>query len=379
MASGEPFSAANPAIRLFLMTNTFETGGSERQFVELTQNLRKQTFQIHLGCLDRNGPLGEQLEGVAEFPLGGSLTGRKSMQARLALRRHLRQLKIEVAHSFDFYTNLTLIPAARLAGVPVIVGSHRQLGDLLTAAKFRAQTAVFRWCDAVTCNSQTAADRLADAGLSRKKLFVVGNSVDFAAFESVKAAVPRCGALRVGMVARMNAGYKNHAEFLRIAAKLIASVPNVEFLLAGDGPRRAGLEQQAAALGLRGRVTFLGDRRDVPAVLASLDVAVLTSESESLSNAILESMAAGLPVVAYNVGGNAELVNDRRGSLIAPNDEIAFVEAVRRLLGDPLLRQQQGENGRKFVEQNYSGGQVCGLYEKLYRRLLVEKLQRTDA
>ncbi len=102
--------------------------------------------------------------------------------------------------------------------------------------------------------------------------------------------------LRVGMVARMNAHYKNHAGFLRIAAEVHKSMPDVQFLLAGDGPLRPELEKLAADLGLGDRVIFLGDRRDVSAILASMDVAVLTSDSESLSNVILEAMAARLPV-----------------------------------------------------------------------------------
>ena len=86
------------------------------------------------------------------------------------LSRHLRSHHVQVAHAFDFYANLTLIPVARFAHVPVIIGSHRQLGDLLSPAKFRAQAPAFRWCDAVTCNSQAAADRLAAAGVTRGSL-----------------------------------------------------------------------------------------------------------------------------------------------------------------------------------------------------------------
>ncbi len=144
------------------------------------------------------------------------------------------------------------------------------------------------------------------------------------------------------MVARMNAHYKNHAGFLRIAAEIHKRMPEVEFLLAGDGPLRPEIEQQAAALGLGDRAIFLGDRRDIPAVLASTDVVVLTSDSESLSNVILEAMAAGLPVVAYEVGGNAELVDEERGALVAAGNESEFAAAVLRFLSDACLRAQLG-------------------------------------
>src|ERR1700688_2825496 len=106
------------------------------------------------------------------------------------------------------------------------------------------------------------------------------------------------------MIARMKTNSKNHLGFLRAASRLHASFPDAEFLLAGDGPLRKELEAEATSLGIGDRALFLGDRRDVPSVLASLDLSVVPSDSESLSNVILESMAAGVPVVATRVGGN---------------------------------------------------------------------------
>jgi glycosyltransferase involved in cell wall biosynthesis len=175
------------------------------------------------------------------------------------------------------------------------------------------------------------------------------------------------------MVARMNAHYKNHVGFLRIAAQIHQCMPDVEFLLVGDGSLRPELEQQAAALGLSDRAVFLGDRRDIPAVLASMDVAVLTSDSESLSNAILEAMAARLPVVAYNVGGNAELVNDQRGFLIDSENENIFANAIQLLLSDANLRKQKGENARRFVKENFGIDRMRRRYEDLYVTLLEKK------
>jgi glycosyltransferase involved in cell wall biosynthesis len=359
------------------MINTLETGGTERQFAVLASGLASEAFNLHLGCIRRDGPLAADFGEIPEFDLGGSLYGWKSFGARWCLSRHLRNNHVQVAHAFDFYTNLTLIPAARLARVPVVIGSHRQVGDLLTGMQFCAQTAALRACDAVVCNSLAAADRLATAGLPREKLVVIGNALPPSAFASVSAALPhRPGALRVCMVARMNAHYKNHLGFLRIAAQIHEHMPNVEFVLVGDGPGRQDLEQYAVKIGISESVTFLGERRDIPAVLASMDVAVLTSDSESLSNVILEAMAARLPVVAYDVGGNAELVDDQRGMLVDANDENAFANSVRRLLSDASLRQRLGTNAFHFVEANFSLDQVSRRYQDLYASLLDRKGRR---
>jgi L-malate glycosyltransferase len=367
-------------IRLFLMINTFETGGSERQFTVLAQNLTPPQFETHLGCVSRRGPLANNFPDAAQFPLGGSLFGWQSLRTRLNLGRHLRKHQVQVAHAFDFYTNLTLIPAAKLARVPVVIGSHRQLGDLMTPAQFRAQAAAFRWCDAVVCNSQAAADRLIAAGLSPNTITIIGNALPAAAFTAAPAALPkRPGVARVGMVARMNHRYKNHSGFLRIAAQIHQRMPEVEFLLIGDGPLRQDLEREAARLGLGASAIFLGDRQDMPAILASLDVAVLTSDSESLSNVVLEAMAAGLPVVAYGVGGNSELLSDQRGALIPAGDETSFAAAVGKLLADSALRGQLARNAQQFAQENFSLDRVRQRYAELYGALLQKKRRRNSA
>ena len=366
--------AAPSSVNLFLMTNTFETGGSERQFAVLAQNLNLDRFQLHLGCIRRTGPFAEMFGPVPEFRLGGSLFGWKSLRTRLHLSRHLRREKIQIAHAFDFYTNMTLIPAARLARVPVVIGSHRQIGDLLTPAQFRAQAVAFRLCDAVVCNSHAAAERLAASGLSRERLVVIGNALPADVFAPAVPALPRRpGILRIGMVARMNARYKNHSGFLRIAARIRQTLPQAEFILAGDGPLREEIEREARDLGLVNSVLFLGDRRDIAAVHASIDVAVLTSDSESLSNVILEAMAAGLPVVAYRGGGNPELIDEHRGVLVAAGNEAEFAGGVLRLLNQPALREQLGRNARQFVEESFGLEKVRNLYQELYAALLQKK------
>jgi glycosyltransferase involved in cell wall biosynthesis len=201
-----------------------------------------------------------------------------------------------------------------------------------------------------------------------------------AAFAATEPALPKQpGVVRVGMVARMNARYKNHSGFLRIAARVLQQFPQTEFVLVGDGPLRQELSAEASHLGLGSSAIFLGDRHDMPAVLASLDVAVLTSDSESLSNVILEAMAAGLPVAAYDVGGNSELLNQGRGVLIPAGDEGAFADAVINILSDPDRRTHLSNAARQFAQSNFSLEQVRARYIELYLRLLKTKQRSKSA
>lgn len=357
------------------MTNTLEVGGSERQFVTLVESLSRKRFDVHPACLRRIGGLAARLGDIPEFPPGGRLVGIRSQRAQLAIARSLRRNGIAVAHAFDFYTNLMLIPAARMAGVPVI-GSHRQLGDLLTSAQFKAQYWAFRFCSRVVCNSRAAAASLRAAGLSEQKLEVIPNGLTEQAFAECPPAIPRKpGVVRVGMIARMNSAAKNHSAFLTAAAQLLARCPAVEFVLVGDGPLRTGLEAMAAELGIKEKVFFAGERHDIPAMLASLDVSVLISSSESLSNVVLESMAAGVPVVATDVGGNPELVRDGdTGLLVPPGDEKKLVEALTRLVGDAILRAQYAGQSRELARSQFHIGQVSQRFEQLYLALTKAKI-----
>ena len=172
---------------------------------------------------------------------------------------------------------------------------------------------------------------------------------------------------------RMNHGYKNYLAFCGLPQRSMQQNPNAEFSVLGDGPLRAELEREAARLGLGASATFLGDRQDIAAILASLDVAVNTSGSESLSNVILEAMAAGLPVVAYDVGGNSELLTEQRGTLVSSGDEAGFADAVLRLLADSSVRERLGREARQFARENFSLNRVRQRYAELYATLLAKK------
>lgn len=373
-AAGSRAAAYRP--ELFLLGNTLETGGGERQFAALAGGLSSTRFSVRLGCLRNSGVFAGGLDDIAEFPPGGSLFGLRAQRTRLALSQHLRNHAVAVAQSFDFYSNMMLIPAARLAGVPVVIGSHRQLGDLMSWPRFWAQCAALRFCDQVVCNSRAAAEYLRTRGrMPARRLSVIPNGLPDTAFAEVSPALTGgSGVARVGMIARMNDPAKNHTAFLRIASRVARRHPQVQFVLVGDGPLRTGLEEQARSLGLGDRILFLGERHDIPSVLSSLDISVLPSISESLSNVIMESMAAGIPVVAARVGGNAELVRDgETGFLAEVKDDSAFVAAIEMLLERDLLRATFGANAKREARSRFGLEGVCRQYEELYVSVLSKK------
>ncbi len=358
-----------------MMMDSLRTGGSERQFALMASAFRGRAVDLYLGCLQRVGKFLDDLGEITEYPTGGSFLNLRAQNSFVRLVRFLRRTRIEVAQSFDFYTNLMLIPAARLAGVPAVVASQRQLGDLLTPMQRRVQNVAFRIADCVVCNSLAAADQLARRGVPEGKLAVIFNGIPLEAFETVAPALtPEPGVMRIGLIARINERAKNHALFLRAAATVANQFPRAEFVLVGDGPFRKELENLARQLGIGARTRFLGERHDIPAVLAALDVVVSPSRTESLSNAIIEAMAAGRPVVATRVGGNPELVRDREtGLLVAPQDEAALANALATVLASPGLAKEWGQKAQRIAHANFTLDHARELFEQLYLNLLAKK------
>ena len=363
------------------MTDTLETGGSEWQFALLSNALQGRRFRVELGCLGKRGAFLDRVQPIREFPTGGSFLSLQSLRQRLFLARYLRKNRMQVAHSFDFYSNLMLAPTARIAGVQVVIASHRQIGDLLTPRQFRVQSLIFRLSDRVVCNSTAAAARLKETGTPGRKLVVIPNGVPEQCFAHHVPLLPRkSGRVKIGMVARMNDPSKNHSLFLHMASRLVSMNDSVDFVLAGDGPLRSGLEQEARDLGIGSRVEFLGECRDVAGLYAALDINVLPSRTESLSNVILEAMAAGVPTVASDVGGNPELLrNGENGFLVPEGDENGFTVAAERLVHDPDLRRALGDRARSEAQASYAMSRIRDLYESLYQELLAEKTKGSKA
>jgi len=148
--------------------------------------------------------------------------------------------------------------------------------------------------------------------------------------------------------------------------------PNTRYVLVGDGEQRSSFERQARDLGVMHNFLFLGRRSDIPEILASCDIAVLPSRAEGLPNAVLEYMAAGLPVIASRVGGNAELVQDGVTGILVPAEDWA---ALLKLLSEPSLARRLGQAGREFTVQNFSFERLVRDVDALYTELLSDQVR----
>lgn len=352
------------------LTGSFHQGGSERQAVQLSKLLNEDgEFKVFLASLNREGALLNEAENagfkhIPEYKLTSFFDLNFLKQLSLCAD-YIRRNRIDIVHTHDFYTNLFGILAAHLAGAKAKISSKRETSGLRSKSQERMERFIFRASSAITVNSRAVKDFLAEKGIPSAKVRVVYNGIDL---ERLKGkGMPRGAQLRefglpdreglkyVALVANLRHDVKNHPLLLRAASKLKGNYPNARFVFAGEGPLLPGLQEMADNLGVGDIVHFLGRCEDVASLLEVSDAGVLTSFAEGFSNSILEYMAAGLPVVATDVGGASEAVAEGKTGFLIPSDNAqALVEKLSLILEDGPLAKRMGEKGRQRVEAEFS-------------------------
>ena len=359
----------------------FHVGGSERQFLERLR-AHPEGFAPVVGCLE---PVGGNLEefrtlGIGEpavFPLHGSLARPNTFVQIARIAELVRERRCVLVHGTDFITNFLGVAAAKLAGVPSVT-SRVDLGHLRTGFgpwHRRLEKLTSRSADSVCANAE-AVRRLCieEEGCRPEAVSVVRNGIDLARFDRLaalplQAPIPEGEAL-VAVVANLwpVKGHRLLLEAIRLAH---AEIPEARFLLVGEGPERPVLEARIAARGLANTVFLLGTRYDVPAILSRVHAACLPSKGEGLANALMEAMAAGLPAVATDVGGNAELVeNGVTGYVVPSGDAHALAARLCDLLSDRQAARRMGAAARRKANRELSLSAMSEGYRNLYCRIL---------
>ncbi|MCO5060630.1 MAG: glycosyltransferase [Kiritimatiellae bacterium] len=290
------------------------------------------------------------------------------------LARFIRGQRIDVVHAWDADAALFGAAASVLAGVPLIT-SRRDLGEIYASRKLALMRLADKRARAVVVNAQAIADSAACRHIPREKIRAIPNILDIEEFEHRRQApllpVPEAPPGRcVAMVARLDPE-KDVATLLRAIPQVATAIPDARFVLVGDGRERGALEALVSQLGIRNSVHFVGECNEVPALLGPCEIGVLVpNRNEGLSNTILEYMAAGLPVVATDCGGNRELVEEgRTGYIVRPGDANALADRLIALLNNPQLARHMGAAGRSVVEANHRPAAVAERFATLYREV----------
>jgi glycosyltransferase involved in cell wall biosynthesis len=374
--------SSSVARSIFFYTESGVLGGAEKAMFMLLESLDREEWRPTLLLDDRPGAealaersaaLGVPVRLVGPLPLG--LAGAREVPA---LTRLLRRERPEVfhAHMSSPVACKWGLAAAVAARVPAVLGTVQVGGyEPPDHSAYLQLRALPRGVDRYLAVSREIAGELVERlGWPEAKIEVVYNAVDLARVdvEAPPGLREELGGGRQGPLvltpARLDA-QKGH----RTLFEAIPQVPDATFVLAGEGPEREALEALAAQFGIADRVRFLGRREDVPELLAACDVFALPSLYEGSSLAVLEAMAARIPIVSSAIGGTEELIEDgRSGLLFAPGDSEALAAALRRVLGDPGLRKSLATHARERVEAGLTREATASKVTGVYRELLGE-------
>jgi glycosyltransferase involved in cell wall biosynthesis len=355
--------------------DSFEIGGTERQAVELLKRLNRKRYDVRLAVLRKGGLLYREIEplfpAISEFPLTSFYNANAVKQLGRLCRLMLHE-RIDILHAHDFYSGFIGAAAARLVGVRVIASQrHLKLSD--REVHRWGTRVIHRLAHRILVNSEAIREKIiAEDNANPDKIAVVKNGV-----VSIKtAATSRSGLRRelkleddaklIGIVARLQQ-VKGHRFFIEAAAGALRGGADAHFVLVGNGPLRGEIEKQIADVGITARVHLLGDRSDVASLIPALDLLALTSLHEGLPNAVMEAMAAGVPVVATAVGGVKELISDgETGYLAPPADSAALAARILFALEDEANRARITAAARRHIEASFGMQRMLESVEKLY-------------
>lgn len=374
-------------LRVLQLLDSFNQGGSERQAVQLARLLHESgAYDVRVASLSDQGSLRADVEalGITEipvFPLTSFYDANFVVQLTRFVR-YLRQNQISVIQSSDFYTNIFGMLAATLAGVPARIAARRE-GAERSGFNRSIERSAYRLAQVVIANCETVRNELIAEGVPERKIITSYNGLDLSKFKPSQASRAELLA-SFGMQAAANRRLvvivanlrpvKDHATFLRAAQRVKAAVPDAAFCLAGEGELLEPLRQQAAQLGLADDVFFTGRCARVAELLSVCDIGVLSSVSEGFSNAIIEYMAAGLPVVVTDVGGAREAVIEAETGFVVPSGDDGLMAArIIELLSDSARARSMGDMARRMVESRFSNSALLDRTECLYDRLLARQ------
>lgn len=350
-----------PPIRVCFIIDRLSRAGTESQLLLMIKQLDRDRITPYLCLLDGDDPMTRELlpETCPVLQLGvRRLMSVGALRQAFKLWQFLRREKINVVQTYFPDSTRFAAPIAKAAGIKSVFGSRRNIGHWVTPRDIRIARFYNRFfIDKIVANSKAARESVIEQeGISPDRVVVVPNGIDLDRFKHIPLWQPKTAGVpwKVGMVGNLRE-VKGPDVLIRAANLVLQDHPNTRFEIAGDGDPTP-YQQLIDELGLKNTVTLIGSVSNVPAFLETLDVAVLPSRAEGLSNSLLEYMAAGRPIVATDVGGNGEVIrNGVNGLLVPSNDFSELGRTIVRLLDGPKLAANLAWAGRS---------KVCELHEQ---------------
>jgi glycosyltransferase involved in cell wall biosynthesis len=360
------------------LIGTLSPGGAERNLYYLAPHMAKSRFRYGICCLVRRGDFAADIEaaGVPVWELG--FRRRYTFSAIWRLSRLLKQKRVKVLHTHLYLPGMIGRLAGLMAGTPVMI-THEHGKTLWKKWYHRLfERLMLPLTDLrIAVSEDILRLRLEREHTPRSKMRLVFNAADpvrFQASEALRLQKRRQlgveGCFVVGTVGRL-VDAKSFDLLLEVARDVCAKRPDARFMIVGEGPLGEELKRLAGSYGIAEKVLFTGQRMDIPALLAAMDLYLVTSKREGLPLALIEAMMSAKPIVATFVGGIPDAVShDMDGLLVGPGDRAALVGAVLSLCADPDRRCRLGAAARQTALRQYAPEKVLDELESIYRAAL---------
>ena len=367
------------AVRILHIVESLDVGGLERVVLALSDWQRRQGHEVRIGCLFHRGRLADSAlqAGIPVFECGKQ--SGLDLTAVRRLRRELVRFRPDVLHSHNAAAQYYSTFASAFLGVPVRLNTRHGMGNTYASARLDL---LYRLTARSTQYSVAVCDAAKNSFLSRgvfsaSKARVVRNGIDLAPFAAPQpqagdraaatTALPQDASVVFGTVGRLSPA-KNHLLLLEAFAQLVQRHAQARLVIVGDGAMRSVIEQNVRRLQLQDRVTLLGERSDIVALLSSMNVFVLSSDTEGYSLALVEAAAAGLPIVCTRVGGNEEIVSNQVTGLTVPAADLgSLTDAMYLLATDATLRARMGQAAQAWAAAHGSLSAMYQSYLALYQ------------
>jgi len=359
--------------RLLIIIDEMEVGGSQRNIVDMARSMDSSSFSLSLVYFRTTSPYVDELRQLGVDVTYIPKRWKLDPVFFIRLCKYVRKNDFDIIHAFSFSGELWGWLANSVAGNARFVSTVHSVYEWYSPLQWAIKRWIALGSAAVVANSQAGADYAANrAGIRRERIDVVRNGIVLPELDATKVKDRDGGALRLLFVGRLVA-HKNLECLLRAFSRVVERLPHTNLDVVGDGPLRTALEAQVQQLGIVNRVHFHGERNDVVSFLANSDIFVIASHREGLSNAVMEAMGAGLPVVASNVGGNPELVvHECTGMLFPPDDHESLAQMLLELLENSEKRQRLAKESRDVARRFNDPRRMTAELEGIYERCIFE-------
>jgi glycosyltransferase involved in cell wall biosynthesis len=359
-------------VPVLLLVRELGIGGTERQLVETARFLDYNRFTPHVGCFRPTGPRLAELKAagvpILHLPMHSFLSP-KLLSASSVFLNYVRRNGIKVVHSFDAPLNIFAVPLAKFAGIPAVLSSQRGERQLTGRTTHHCLRVTDRLTDAVVVNCQAMRSYLIeDEGVAASKIRVCHNAVDVEAYARRAVDSPWPGKTVVGVICALRRE-KSLDTLLRAFAALDRS--NSMLVIVGSGPEETKLKALAGELRLAATCHFEPATSQVAEWLSRIDIFVLPSRTEALSNSLMEAMACECCVVASRVGGNPELVDEQvSGMLFEAGNVNELSGKLADLVGNSDRRKQLAVAGSAKMAAQFTYARAAATMQQIYDSVL---------